>query len=62
MRILLAVVLSIAIPISVLAGDNGYKVTYDGGSLPDVKSGMDLKLYIEGNQVRLVKDKAEVVN
>ena len=62
MRILLAVVLSIAIPISVLAGDNGYKVTYDGGSLTDVKSGMDLKLYIEGNQVRLVKDKAEVVN
>jgi hypothetical protein len=62
MRILLAVVLSIAIPISVLAGDNGYKVTYDGGSLPDVKSGTDLKLYIEGNQVRLVKDKAEVVN
>jgi hypothetical protein len=58
MRILLAVVLSIAIPISVLAGDNGYKVTYDGGSLTDVKSGTDLKLYIEGNQVRLVKDKS----
>ena len=61
MRILLAVVLSIAIPISVLAGDNGYKVTYDGGSLTDVKSGTDLRLYIEGNQVRLVKDKGELV-
>jgi hypothetical protein len=60
MRIVLATVLSIVIPISLFAGDNGYKVTYDGGSLTDVKSGTGLKLYIEGNQARLVKDKAEV--
>ena len=60
MRIVLAAVLSIAIPISVLAGDNGYKVTYDGGSLADVKSGTGLKLYIEGNQARLVKDSVVV--
>ncbi|MGC2186677.1 MAG: hypothetical protein WA637_25655 [Terriglobales bacterium] len=60
MRIVLAAVLSIAIPISVLAGDNGYKVTYDGGSLTDIKSGTGLKLYIEGNQARLVKDNAVV--
>jgi hypothetical protein len=60
MRIVLAAVLSIVIPISVLAGDNGYKVTYDGGSLTDLKSGTGLKLYIEGNQARLVKDNAVV--
>jgi CxxC motif-containing protein (DUF1111 family) len=60
MRIVLAAVLSIVIPISVLAGDNGYKVTYDGGSLTDVKSGTGLKLYIEGNQARLTKDNAVV--
>jgi CxxC motif-containing protein (DUF1111 family) len=60
MRIVLAAVLSIVIPISVLAGDNGYKVTYDGGSLTGVKSGTGLKLYIEGNQARLVKDNAVV--
>jgi CxxC motif-containing protein (DUF1111 family) len=60
MRIVLAAVLSIVIPISVIAGDNGYKVTYDGGSLTGIKSGTGLKLYIEGNQVRLVKDKAVV--
>jgi hypothetical protein len=39
------------------AGDNSYKVTYDGGSLPDMKSGTGVKLYIEASQVRLVKDK-----
>ncbi|SPP99988.1 hypothetical protein NBG4_1450002 [Candidatus Sulfobium mesophilum] len=60
MRIVLAAVLSIVIPISVLAGDNGYKVIYDGGSLTDIKSGTGLKLYIEGKQVRLVKDKADL--
>jgi hypothetical protein len=60
MRMLLAAVLTLAIPISVFAGDNGYKVTYDGGSLTDIKSGTGLKLYIEGNHVRLVKDKADV--
>jgi hypothetical protein len=42
------------------AGDNSYKVTYDGGSLTDTKSGTGLKLYIDSNQVRLTKDKAEV--
>jgi len=60
MRIVLAAVLSIVIPISLFAADNGYKVTYDGGSLTDIKSGTGLKLYIEGNNVRLMKDKADV--
>jgi CxxC motif-containing protein (DUF1111 family) len=43
------------------ADDNGYKVTYDGGSLPGAKSGSGMKLYIEGDHVRLVKDKADVI-
>jgi CxxC motif-containing protein (DUF1111 family) len=61
MRHLLALILCIVLPISLFAGDNGYKVTYDGGSLPDTKSGTGVKLYIESNQVRFVKDKAELV-
>jgi hypothetical protein len=36
-------------------------VTYDGGSLADVKPGTGAKLYIESNQVRLVKDKTDVI-
>jgi CxxC motif-containing protein (DUF1111 family) len=44
-----------------LAGDNAYKVTYDGGSIPDTKAGTDLKLYIDQNQVRFVKDKKDLV-
>jgi CxxC motif-containing protein (DUF1111 family) len=57
----LALALCLALPIAALAGDNGYKVTYDGGSLPDAKAGTGMKVYIEEKQIRLVKDKAEVV-
>jgi hypothetical protein len=57
----LAVVLCFAIPMTVYAGDNGYKVTYDGGSIADTKAGTGMKLFIDSNQVRLVRDKGEVI-
>ena len=38
-----------------------YKVTYGGGSIPDTKAGTDLKLYIDQNQVRFVKDKIDII-
>ena len=37
MNKLLVIVLCFAIPLTAFAGDNGYKVTYDGGSIPDTK-------------------------
>ena len=55
------VVLCIAMPIALFAADNGYKVTYDGGSIPDTKAGTGMKLVIESNQIRLVKDKGDVI-
>lgn len=55
------VLLCFAIPLTVLASDNGYKVTYDGGSIPDTKAGTGMRLIIDSNQVRLVRDKAEVI-
>lgn len=61
MNKLLVVVLCLAIPMTVFAGDSGYKVTYDGGSIPDTKAGTGMKLFIDSNQVRLVKDKTEVI-
>ena len=56
MKCLIAVVLCIAVPVTVFASDGGYKVTYDGGSIQDVKAGSGMKLYIEGDHIRLVKD------
>ena len=61
MKGVLAIFLCIAIPATVFAGDNGYKVTYDGGSLPDTKTGTGVRIYIESNRIRFVKDKAELV-
>jgi len=52
----LATLLCFVVPAVLLAGDNAYHVTYDGGSLTDTKSGTGLKMYIDTNQVRLVKD------
>jgi CxxC motif-containing protein (DUF1111 family) len=37
--------------------DGGYNVTYDGGSLPDLKAGKKLRMYIETNQIRLMDGK-----
>src|ERR1700733_8597274 len=60
MKRLIAAILSIVFPIAIIAGDNAYHVKYDGGSLAE-KSGAGLKMYIEANQVRFVRDKQDVV-
>jgi hypothetical protein len=60
MKKLLAIFLCIMFPITVLAGDNGYKIVYDGGSISGVKAGTEMKLYIDGSNIRIVKDKTEI--
>ena len=57
---LLAILLCMIFPISAFAGDNGYKIAYDGGSIPGVKAGTNVKLYIEGNSIRIVSDKTDI--
>jgi hypothetical protein len=61
MKSLLVLVLCFALPLTVIAGDSGYKVNYDGGSIPDTKAGTGMKLFIESNQIRLLRDKTDVV-
>lgn len=61
MKRLLAVALCIVFPMSLLAADNGYKIVYDGGSIPDMKAGTGMKLFIEPKQVRLTRDKNDVI-
>ena len=55
----LAAALCFAIILALFAGDNGYNVKYDGGSL-HTKAGTGLKMYIDANQVRFVKGKTEL--
>ena len=61
MKKLLVIVLCFVVPLALMAADNGYKVIYDGGSISDAKAGTGMKLFIEGNQIRLVRDKSDVV-
>jgi CxxC motif-containing protein (DUF1111 family) len=61
MNRVLVIILCLAVPLTVFAGDNAYKVVYDGGSIPSTKAGTDMRLFIDADQVRLVKDKTDVV-
>ena len=51
-----ALMLCVAIPFMAVQAkdDGGYKVMYDGGSLPGLKAGKKLKMYIETNQIRIM--------
>jgi len=64
MKRIFSVILCIVIPLAVFAADkqSGYRVIYDGGSLSDLKAGTGLRLYIDANGIRFVKDKTEITN
>ena len=61
MRRFVATLLCLLMPLVTFAAENGYKVSYDGGSLADVKTGIGLRLFIEQNQIRFVREKTTVV-
>jgi hypothetical protein len=62
MKQFLALVLCIATShLAFAESGSTYSVKYDGGSQSDLKVGSDLKLSIDQNQVRLVRDKKEVL-
>jgi len=61
MNKLIAIFLCFLFPISAVAGEFGYKIIYDGGSLSESKAGTDMKLFIEGNNIRIVRDKSDAI-
>ncbi len=58
-KTLVALLLCILVPSTGFAADSGYKVVYDGGSIPDTKAGVTLHLHIDADQIRFVKDKGD---
>ena len=62
MKRLLALLLCLVIPVTAFAAENTYKVAYDGGSLPDLKSGKTIKLSIEQSDIKLIGDKGDLVS
>ena len=61
MKLFFAVFLCLLVPATSIASETSYKVAYDGGSLPDLKTGTGLKLYIEQTQIRIARDKNDIV-
>ena len=61
MKSFLAAILCLLVPTVAFAADNSYKVAYDGGSIQSVKSGVSAEFAIDPAQVRLVKDKKDLV-
>ncbi|MGA7683523.1 MAG: hypothetical protein WCC32_14690 [Terriglobales bacterium] len=61
LRLFAAVLLCFVIPMSLFANDAGYKVIYDGGSLPDLKTGTNMHLVINSDRITFLNDKKEVV-
>jgi hypothetical protein len=60
MRKVFALFMCLLFPITAIAGDNGYKIAYDGGSIQNAKAGTGMKLYLEGANIRILKDKEEI--
>jgi hypothetical protein len=60
MRKFFAILMCLIFPLSAIAGDSGYKIGYDGGSIQDAKAGTEMKLYIDGTNVRIMKSKTEI--
>lgn len=58
---LLSAALCMLLPFSTYAGDNGYKVKYDGGSVSDVKTGAGLRLLINADKIEFLNGKNEVI-
>lgn len=60
MKKIIAIFLCVLFPLSAIAGDNSYKIVYDGGSVTDAKAGADMKLFLEGDKIRVTKGGSDV--
>ena len=62
MRSLLTVVLCLATSVASFAGEGGYKVSYDGGSITSLKTGEHMKLFMDGDHIRMVHNKTDALS
>ncbi len=60
MKRTIALLLCLIFPAAAFAADNDYKVTYDGGSVQNLKAGSSARLVIEPKQIRIVEGKETI--
>jgi len=54
MKSFIALVLCLAITSWAFADDGSYKLAYDGGSISNLKTGTNVKMFLDQNQIRIV--------
>jgi hypothetical protein len=62
LRSFIAVCLCMTVGLAAVASEGGYKVNYDGGSITALKSGEHMKLFMDGDHIRVVHDATEVLS
>jgi hypothetical protein len=62
MRSVIAIVLCFATSLAAFASEGGYKVSYDGGSITSLKSGEHVKLFMDGDRIRILHGDANVLS
>jgi hypothetical protein len=62
MKSLIALLLCLVVPTTAIAADNSYKVSYDGGSLQNLKSGTGVQLFLEPTTIKISHGKEELVS
>lgn len=62
MKSFVALLLCLFVPCTAFAGDNSYKLVYDGGSVQNIKAGTEVRLFIDADRVRIVRGKEEIAN
>jgi len=60
MKRLTAIALCFAMPMATFGASEGHKVEYEGGSLPDLKAGANLRIRVDQQNIHLVRDKKDV--
>ena len=62
MKSLIALLLCLIVPTTAFAGDNSYKVAYDGGSLQNIKSGTGVALILQPTTIEIAHGKEQIVS
>lgn len=63
MRAFVSLILCAALTLPAFAASDGsYKLSYDGGSVTSIKTGTNLKLYLDQNRIRFVRDDNDAIS
>jgi hypothetical protein len=57
---LIALVLCFILPATTIAAESTYKVAYNGGSLPDIKSGTKIRMSVGATEIKFFNDNKEI--